>query len=117
MIRFFILCLCFLGFSVQADTLTTKNYVVTIDRHCDEGHVSCSNVSYLGRSKISGNSIRLKGETLHSLCADGVTPCRFLGYRFKNEDIQYIVFESGLLQVRQGTDKILLEEQGVWTYE
>jgi hypothetical protein len=53
------------------------------------------------------------GSTSHSICADGVTPCRFLGYRFQNGNTTYLVDEDGSLRVLQG-DKLLLEEQGEW---
>lgn len=99
-----------------AETLTTPNFVITITRHCAEGHVSCDEVTYRGVAKKSGKAITLKGGTMHTTCADGVTPCRFLGYRFRNGDITYLVWESGVLEVRQGKDKPLLEERGVWAY-
>ena len=113
-----IIFLCILIFSVStiASTLTTDNYTVTIEVHCSEGNVTCSDVSYEGVSKKSGNSIKLKGETWHSVCADGVTPCRFLGYKFKNGSYKYLVHESGLLQVIKGKTKVLVEEHGKWQY-
>lgn len=63
-----------------ANTLTTANYVVTITSRCETGNVSCDNFSYHGVSKKTGKSIDLKGSTKHAMCADGVTPCQFLGY-------------------------------------
>lgn len=53
---------------------------------------------------------------MHTLCSDGVTPCRFLGYEFMNGNIAYRVFESGLLQVVRGENEVLVEEQGEWPY-
>jgi hypothetical protein len=99
-----------------ADTLTTQHYVVTITVHCAEGSVTCDNVSYHGKSRNSGHEIKLVGTTVHSLCADGLTPCRFIGYRFPNGDVTYTVYESGLLEVVRGADEILVEEFGEWTY-
>ena len=116
MIRFGLMLLGALAVPAQGATLTTQNYVVTVETHCEEGMVVCKDVTYVGKSKRTGNSIRLQGETWHTLCADGVTPCRFLGYRFKNGNVVYQVMESGVLQVIQGEDKILLEEQGEWSY-
>lgn len=97
-----------------AETLTTKNYIVTVNNNCEEGNVTCDNVTYQGISKQTGKAITLKGSTKHSMCADGVTPCRFLGYEFKNGNVTYLVLESGLLQVFQGESEVLLEEQGEW---
>lgn len=102
--------------TANASTLTTKNYTITIETHCEEGSVSCDNVTYVGTSHRSGNSITLQGTTWHTLCADGVTPCRFLGYQFRNANIEYHVFESGLLQVIQQGNTTLIEEQGTWSY-
>jgi hypothetical protein len=97
-----------------AGTLSTKNYVVTVANNCEEGSVTCNNVTYHGISKRTGKAITLKGSTKHTMCADGVTPCRFLGYEFKNGNVTYLVLESGLLQVFKGESEVLLEEQGKW---
>ena len=99
-----------------AGTLTTENYTVTITQQCPEGHVTCDKVKYLGVSKKTGSSIVLNGTTLHTKCADGETPCRFLGYEFKNGNITYRVLERGLLQVIKNKTEVLLEEKGTWSY-
>lgn len=101
----------------SAQQLDTPNYKVEIQQLCPEGEVQCQQVLYKGTSKVSGASIELKGKAWHSLCADGVTPCRFLGYQFNNGRIRYLVHESGLLQVMGSSGKVLLEEQGVWDYQ
>ncbi|MBY0417913.1 MAG: hypothetical protein K2W88_07625, partial [Pararheinheimera sp.] len=100
-----------------AAQLDTVNYKVEIKELCPEGEVQCQQVLYKGTSKVSGASIELKGSAWHSLCADGVTPCRFLGYQFNNGRIRYLVHESGLLQVIGSSGKVVLEEQGVWDYQ
>lgn len=107
--------LCLLSTLTHADTLTTPSFVIQIKTHCAEGDVSCDNVSYIGTSKKSGKAISLRGKTLHSLCADGVTPCRFLGYEFKSGAIRYRVLEGGELIVTQG-QKVLVQEAGDWQY-
>ena len=97
------------------DKLVTPNYIVTITHLCkEEGCVSCSNMIYHGVSRKSGKSITLKGSTWHTRGADGVTPSRFLGYRFENGDIMYRVHQSGLLEVLKGDSAILISEQGTW---
>ncbi|VFQ44167.1 hypothetical protein MSL71_18110 [Desulfoluna butyratoxydans] len=98
-----------------ASELTTKNYTITIETHCEEGVVSCGDVTYVGTHNKTGKSITLKGATWNSMCADGVTPNRFIGYRFKNGDISYLVYEEGLLEVYRG-DELLLSEEGTWVY-
>jgi hypothetical protein len=97
----------------RADTLTTRSFVVQIQVNCAEGEVVCDDVTYRGKSRRSGKSLELKGKTLHSLCADGVTPCRFLGYEFRNGAFLYRVFDSGKLRVTRG-DKVVVEESGAW---
>ncbi|MGH1349657.1 MAG: hypothetical protein ACRBBN_02465 [Methyloligellaceae bacterium] len=101
--------------SAVAETLTTDNYVIVIKRNCPEGYVTCDNVSYSGLSKKSGQTIRLKGSTIHTTCADGTTPCRFIGYEFKNNGYTYTVFADGRLQVQDQTDRVLVGEQGNWS--
>lgn len=96
-----------------AGTLTTPSFVIDIKENCEEGNVGCDNVSYVGTNKKTGNSIKLRGNTMHTLCADGVTPCRFLGYEFKNGAIYYRVSEDGELLVMQGK-KVLVQEKGDW---
>jgi hypothetical protein len=97
----------------QAETLTTKNYRVTITRNCAEGSVTCNNVRYTGVNRNTGASIRLRGATMHTLCADGRTPCRFEGYRFRNGSVEYMVSEGGTLRVFDNK-RLLLNEQGTW---
>jgi hypothetical protein len=104
-----------LASGAHADTLNTPSFTIEIKVNCPEGDVTCDNVSYFGKSKKSGKSISLHGRTMHSLCADGKTPCRFLGYEFKRGDTRYLVQESGELLVTQGK-KVLVQEQGEWQY-
>lgn len=98
-----------------AATLTTSNYIVEVIQNCEEGVASCNDVTYIGTSKRSGDSIELTGQAWHATCADGVTPCRFMGYIFKNGDITYLVEQIGVLRVMKN-DTVLVEERGEWTY-
>jgi len=95
-----------------AETLKTKSFNIKITRNCPEGSVTCNHVRYYGRNLKTGASVRLTGKTIHTPCADGVTPCRFLGYEFRNQQYLYRVTEGGRLQVYQGK-KLILQEQGV----
>lgn len=95
--------------------LMTANYVVHVTQNCAEGNVTCDDVTYIGQSKKSGRSITLTGHTLHRMCADGVTPCEFLGYEFKNGHVTYSVLASGMLCVKQD-GRLILHEQGTWRY-
>jgi hypothetical protein len=102
--------------SVNASDLETPHYQVQIDTRCAEGNVTCDQVIYQGKSKVSGNSIELIGETWHTTCADGVSPCRFLGYRFRNGNVIYYVHETGYLEVIRNKAETQVSEQGQWQY-
>jgi len=102
--------------SVGAEKLLTKNYEIEITRHCDEGYVTCDNVSYVGINKKTGDAITLKGKTNHSVCADGVTPCKFQGYTFTNGNVEYKIYSRGILEVIRNGSEILLSEEGEWEY-
>lgn len=93
--------------------LETPGHVVRLEIGCDEGEVACDRVTYSGRSRKTGAALSLRGATWHTPCADGVTPCRFQGWRFRNGDVVYTVTADGRLQVRQG-ERTLLDEQGRW---
>jgi hypothetical protein len=80
--------------------------------------VVCDNVSYHAMSHKSANQLRLNGKSLFRMCADGVTPCQFLGYQFKNGNTTYTVWDlqdSGRLEVTQA-GKALVDETGRWLH-
>ena len=110
-----VLCVFASPLWAASSTLTTPSYVVTIETHCQEGDVTCNNVSYHGVSKKTGKAINLKGKTMHTSCRNG-DPCRFLGYEFKSGNILYRVFEEGSLEVTQ-KGKTLLQENGKWDWQ
>ncbi|MGK7940545.1 MAG: hypothetical protein AB4062_10435 [Crocosphaera sp.] len=98
---------------VSQQILRTKNFEITIRSNCVEDSVTCNNVSYEGININTGDSIQLAGKTIHTTCADGITPCRFIGYQFINGEYVYVVQNNGLLLVYK-EDQIILEEQGTW---
>jgi hypothetical protein len=102
-----------LGQAALADTLRTKDFRITITNNCPEGNVVCNNVTYRGVNVSTGASIQLRGKTLHTRCADRVTPCRFVGYEFPNGAYRYVVTENGRLQIYQG-NKLVLDQSGTW---
>ena len=99
--------------SAGGRVLITPGFRVEVERHCLEGTIVCDRVSYVGQDRRSGASLRLTGSTDYRLCADGLTPCQFLGYRFRNGSVVYEVTDDGRLRVLQG-GRLLLEEQGTW---
>jgi hypothetical protein len=95
------------------DVMLTPGFRVVVQRHCPEGTLMCDQVSYLGTDRQAGSSISLVGSTVYRFCADGITPCQFIGYIFQNGSTTYEVSDSGTLRVIQA-GKILLEQQGEW---
>jgi hypothetical protein len=93
--------------------LTTKSFTVTITDNRPDGEVTSDDVMYYGVSKRTGTSIRLKGTDWHTTGPDG-SPGRFLGYKFKNGDITYLVFDEGRLEVLSGNGAVLVDETGTW---
>ena len=107
------LAACFvigMGKGAIAESFNTKNFSIKITGNCPEGYVTCNNVIYQGTDLRSGESIRLKGKTHHTICKDDVTPCRFLGYVFRNGSYLYRVTNMNILEVYKG-GKLILSEQ------
>jgi hypothetical protein len=96
-----------------AETLITPSYVVIIVHNDPEGTVTSDNITYVGVNRKNGDTIKIKGRTLHTMEADGVTPNKFLGYVFENKKVSYFVGLNGTLQVTAGK-KSLLDESGEW---
>ena len=92
-----------------AGTLTTPSFKVDVTVHCEEGNLTCDDVTYVGTSRKTGKTITLHGATLQRMCADGATPCQFLGYEFRNGKTTYRVLEDGSLTVLQGKKTVLRE--------
>lgn len=115
---------CYLLFPalLQAETLTTPSYVITITSKCEEGVVDCDDVRYVGVNRKNKKSISLKGRDLMHYCPDdqgdgpGKTPCHHIGYEFRNGKTIYTISDDGSLAVKLGS-KVLLQEQGIWTSE
>lgn len=97
----------------RTQVLETPRYTVSIETRCPEGEVTCDRVRYRGVNKRNGQAIVLQGRTAHTRCADGTSPCRFLGWEFSNGRVSYFVGESGELVVRRG-EQVLLQETGTW---
>lgn len=93
--------------------LQTPRHTVRIDVQCAEGEVTCDRVQYEGTRRRDGAAITLQGRTRHAPCADGRTPCRFLGWEFRSGGTTYFVSEDGELRVTQG-GRVLLRERGQW---
>ncbi len=108
-------CLMVAG-GVNADerVLITPSYELKMDSRCVEGEVSCNQYTLQGRERHNGEPLMLQGRSMHTTCADGKTPCRFLGYRFDQSERSFLITEDGLLNIYHG-DSLILHEQGRWT--
>ncbi|HUP07135.1 MAG TPA: hypothetical protein VMU47_08280 [Caldimonas sp.] len=95
--------------------LETFRYRVTITIPCAEREPTCNQVGYRALDKRSGGSQTLTGHTEHEMCADGHTPCRFLGYAFARGSYRYFVSEGGELIVNKGKKEVL-RELGHWQH-
>src|SRR5712692_10363225 len=80
-------------------TYITENYEVTIIEHCAEDETFCRNVTYIGKSKKTGKSVKLKGSQTIRPCADGVTPCQMMGWEFFSGPYRYAITDSHSLWV------------------
>ncbi|MEH6565655.1 MAG: hypothetical protein V7756_10070 [Halopseudomonas sp.] len=93
--------------------LITPSFELSLDSRCAEGEVSCNDYTLQGLERENGRPFMLQGRSMHTTCADGVTPCRFLGYRFDQSSRSFLITEDGLLNIYHG-DNLILHEQGRW---
>ena len=100
------------GYSAFAATLTTANYEFEVNGLCVEGVVVCDKVEIIAKATLK----KYMGVTVHTLCADRVTPCRFQGYEFTANDKQYFLSDSGYVQVLNLEGEFLEQEEGQWKY-
>lgn len=102
--------------SVLGQTFRTDNFEFEFHNECGEGKVTCKKV----RVFFSPIGIKLKlealGRSIHSLCADGTTPCRFVGYELRSDGVRYIVYGFGVLSVMDDSGNELFQEQGFWEW-
>lgn len=87
---------------VQAGTLVTDAGIVHVDSLCPEGYVECDYVSLKFAGQAGSAKPSLLGSTLYSRCADGISPCRFLGYEFPKAHTTIRIYDQG--------DSVLIEE-------
>ncbi len=96
-----------------SETLVTPSFVIEITKNCMYAGIACDDVIYVGKSKKTGGSIKIRGKKIRNLCAEGTTSCKSSGYIFHNGKTSYSVFFTGELLVEQD-GKILLNERGEW---
>ncbi len=96
---------------VQAESLASPSYDVSIQSLCPEGYVSCDRLVLRGVHKPTGQRLHLKGRSVHGRCADGVTPCAYLGDRFEGRKQVYFFSAQGWLMVTDRSGRLRLREK------
>src|SRR5690554_7171257 len=80
--------------AVSAETLTTDNFIIQIERGCREGEVTCDTMRFIYSPVGIENKQTVIGRTVHTKCADGITPCAFQGYEFLADGAKYFRSEE-----------------------
>lgn len=114
--RVFSLVLLFFSFSLSAEKLVTPSYEIEVAWNCGEGYVSCENIEFKVTNLISLKVETFIGRSNHSICADGVTPCKFQGYEFNSGELRFSLFNRGLLEITKSPTESILNEEGKWHY-
>ena len=83
---------------------SSKTYEFSIERRCEEGRVSCDNVLLEARNKKTSERLRIVGATHHSRCADGISPCRFIGYIFEKDGLRIFIDYQNIVVTRNGAE-------------
>lgn len=91
----------FLSAHAGASTvLVTPEYRLEFTLNCAEGNVTCDDVELVIYNNLD-QTIKdtAKGKTRHTTCADGLSPCRFIGYTFISGAATYEIHEDGKFEV------------------
>lgn len=112
--KYLILGLLICSLNVFAETLITANFTIDISHECEEGVVSCDRIKFTYSPTGFEKKQVVIGSTVHTKCADGVTPCAFQGYEFLADGAKYRIYNSGVLKVLDENGNQLLLEQGEW---
>ena len=105
-----------LSFAANAESLITPSYEISVKWKCGEGYVSCDNIEFNVKNKAEGTTSTYIGKSNHSVCADGVTPCKFQGYEFNVGEFSYSLYMRGLIEVVKNNTEVVLSESGEWRY-
>jgi len=112
----YIIIFILLSLSASAESLITPSYEIVVEWKCGEGYVSCDNIEFHVTNKVDQSSNTYIGKSNHSVCADGVTPCKFQGYEFDVGELNYSLYLRGLIEVVKNSNQVVLSEKGEWHY-
>lgn len=114
MMKYLVFVVAIVSSSAFAETLTTDNFIIKIERGCEEGEVTCDTMRFTYSLFDSDKTQTVVGKTVHTKCADNITPCAFQGYEFLTDGVTYFINNSGVLEVTDNEGNQLLLEQGKW---
>jgi hypothetical protein len=115
-VKYLVFAMLFMSPVVFSETLTTDNFVIEVERGCEEGVVTCDTIKFIYLSVGIKQKQTVVGKTVHTKCADGITPCAFQGYKFQSDGAKYFIHNSGVLEVTDSEGNQLLVEQGKWQH-
>lgn len=93
------------------DVVRTNTYYLTQIGRCEEYVVNCFDYTLIMYHRKTGELTQVKGESLHSLCADKVTPCQYLGTIFKKGEMKYFLNDGASAFKILKNNKVILEEK------
>lgn len=112
--KYLVFAIAIMSSAVSAETLTTDNFIIQIERGCEEGEVTCDTMRFIYSPVGIEKKQVVVGKTVHTKCAGGITPCAFQGYEFLADGAKYFIHNSGVLEVTDSEGNQLLVEQGKW---
>ena len=90
--------------------IETASYRIT-NITCPEYVVSCEGNPTILENKITGKTKTVYGKTMHTTCKDGVTPCKYLGYKFSDGRFEFYLWadygDRDFLTVHKDEKKVL----------
>ncbi|WP_298770778.1 hypothetical protein [uncultured Shewanella sp.] len=114
--KYLVIALVIISSVVSAETLVTDNFIIQIERECEEGNVTCDTIRFIYSPVGCEQKHTVIGKTVHTKCADGVTPCAFQGYEFLADGAKFFIHNSGVLKVIDSEGNQLLVDKGKWQY-
>jgi hypothetical protein len=90
--------------------LNTTSFTIDIQKNCQEGEVTCDNISYTGTRKSDGSQIHLIGHTLNNK-----NTFDLYGYTFKNGDYTYSIYIQSAEFILEKNGKVIVAEKGEWS--
>ena len=98
--------------SASAETFETPRFTFVTEFLCPEGVVVCDNIRIEVTVKDSNEVFLVRGSTWHTLAEDGITPKKWLGYRFRKSGNDWYLDRFHGLRIVDAEGLELLSEKG-----